>query len=145
LSPHDYGIRGIVHEWFRNYLSNRKQFVSINNIDSNLDNVNCDVPRGSVLGPLLFLIYVNDIANASVFSGTLNPTHFTANASANSDIRLFADHTNVFIHGKSLIETNLTAEGVVKELNQWFLANKLSLGIDKTCYSIFGCRDITNR
>jgi len=55
-----YGIRGIVHEWFRNYLSNRKQFASINNIDSDLDNINCGVPQGSVLGPLLFLIYVND-------------------------------------------------------------------------------------
>ena len=123
------GIRGIVHDWFQNYLSNRKQFVSINNIDSNLGNINCGVPQGSVLGPLLFLIYVNDIANAS----------------PNSNIRLFADDTNVFVYGKSLIETNLKAEGVVKELNQWFLANKLSLSIDKTCYSIFGCHDITSR
>ena len=116
---YNYGFRGIIHDWFQNYLSNRKQFVSINNIDSNLGNINCGVPQGSVLGPLLFLIYVNDIANAS----------------PNSDIRLFAGDTNVFVYGKYLIETNLKAEGVVKELNQWFLANKLSLSIDKTCYS----------
>ena len=46
---YNYGIRGIVHDWFQNYLSNRKQFVSINNIDSNLGNINCGVPQGSVL------------------------------------------------------------------------------------------------
>jgi len=126
---YNYGIRGIVHDWFRNYLSNRRQFVAINNIDSNLGNVNCGVPQGSVLGPLLFLIYVNDIANAS----------------PNSDIRLFADDTNVFVFGKSLSETNLKAEKVVNELDQWFLANKLSLSIDKTCYSIFGCHDIISK
>jgi len=64
---------------------------------------------------------------------------------ANSGIRLFADDTNVFVYGKCLSETNVKAEGVVKELNEWFLANKLSLSIDKTCYSIFGCHDITSR
>ena len=126
---YNYGIRGIVHDWFRNYFSNRRQFVAINNTCSNLGNITCGVPQGSVLGPLLFLIYVNDIAQAS----------------PNSDIRLFADDTNVFVYGKSLTETNLKAESVVRDLNQWFLANKLSLSIDKTCYSIFGCHDITSR
>ena len=48
------------------------------------------------------------------------------------------------MYGKSLTETNLQAEGVVKELNQWFIANKLSLNIDKTCCSIFGCHDTTS-
>jgi len=73
------------------------------------------------VGLLLFLIYVNDIANAS----------------PNSDIRLFDDDTNVFVFGKFLSETNLKAKKVVNELDQWFLANKLSVSIDKTCYSIW--------
>ena len=54
-----------IHDWFRNYLSNRRQFVAINNTDSDLGNIQCGVPQGSVLGPLLFLIYVNYIAEAS--------------------------------------------------------------------------------
>ena len=78
---------------------------------------------------LLFLIYVNDIANAS----------------PKSDIRLFAEDTNVFVFGKSLRETNLKAEDVFKELDLWFLANKLSVSIDKTCYSIFVCHDIISK
>ena len=56
-----YGFRGIVLEWFKNYLSNRKQYVSYNSCKSQLEDIVCGVPQGSILGPLLFILYVNDI------------------------------------------------------------------------------------
>ena len=61
---HD-GIRGIALAWFHSYISNREQYVSVNGYNSRNVNVTCGVPQGSVLGPLLFLIYVNDIPNTS--------------------------------------------------------------------------------
>jgi len=58
------GIRGITYNWFVSYLANRFQFTSVDNVHSGLLTVTCGVPQGSVLGALLFLLYVNDIANA---------------------------------------------------------------------------------
>ena len=85
-----YGIRGLANEWFISYLSNRKQYVSINGYDSNLADVKFGVPQGSVLGPLLFLIYINDLNKALKLC----------------KVHHFADDTNLIYFSKSVYRLN---------------------------------------
>ena len=76
-----YGIRGHLLDWFRSYLQNRKQYIHINDTNSNFGSISCGVPQGSILGPLLFILYINDIYNISHLMHTI----------------LFADDTTILI------------------------------------------------
>ena len=117
----NYGIRGIALEWFRNYLTNRKQFVTYNNVKSDVCDITYGVPQGSVLGPLLFIIYSNDIPNSL----------------KNCKCILFADDTTVYVsgHRKSNLFADMKED--LENLIEWFRANKLSLNILKTNYVLF--------
>lgn len=116
-----YGIRGIALQWFKNYLNDRKMYVYFNNINSKVCDITMGVPQGSVLGPLLFNIYVND-----VFSSVTS-----------ADLTLFADDSTLY---KSGISTKLLFQDVnfdLKNIYKWFNINRLALNISKTNYLLF--------
>ena len=116
-----YGVRGCALEWFRSYLSDRKQYVSVNGSNSDVLSITCGVPQGSVLGPLLFLIYINDLPNAS----------------KKLTFYLFADDTNIYYECDDLPNLTKVVNKELRSVKRWLDANKLSLNIDKTNYIIF--------
>ena len=117
-----YGVTDRNHSWFKNYLSNRKQFIQINNEENTeLETITCGVPQGLILGPLLFLLYVNDLKNAS---NLLDPI-------------MYADDTNLFLTHKDISYLFETANLQLERINQWFISNKLSLNVSKTKCSFF--------
>ena len=116
-----YGVRDTEYNWFESYLSNRKQYVFVNGISSEIRNITSGVPQGSVLGPLLFLIYINDLPNIS------NIFNFY----------LFADDTNIYYedHTPEKLEKVINKE--LKKLHTWLIVNRLSLNIEKTNFVLF--------
>ena len=117
---HYYGIRGTSLSWFKSYLTNRKQCVSIGNSLSTFRSIDIGVPQGSVLGPILFLLYINDLPNATEMLPFL-----------------FADDTTAVESGPDLPQLFNKVNLEFQKLGEWFRANKLSLHPGKTKYSIF--------
>ena len=116
-----HGIRGVANNWFKSYLSNRNQFVIKNGVNSDLQSMKIGVPQGSVLGPLLFLIYINDLHSTITFCTT----------------RHFADDTNLVIKNKSLKQLKKQLNFDLCKLVSWLKANKISLNKSKTEMLIF--------
>lgn len=115
------GVRGHAHSWLNSYLSNRQQYVIIKNIISKLETVLCGVPQGSILGPLLFLIYINDIGRLKL----------------NGKLELFADDSAIIYEENNPKELSKLIIEDLETLYSWFTMNKLSFNATKTVYMLF--------
>ena len=115
-----YGIRGLPLQWFTNYLTNRQQYVSLAGVESSRQTVVCGVPQGSSLGPLLFLIYINDIPNCS----------------EKLSFRIFADDTNNFASSPNATQLETLINQELLKVKEWCDTNRLSINFKKTNYMI---------
>ena len=123
-----YGIRGTALSWLSSYLNNRKQYVSYNGTSSSSLDISCGVPQGSILGPVLFILYINDLCNVSQFLKFV----------------LFADDTNLFASGNNMHDLCERINQELIKVNIWFKINKLSLNLSKTNFILFTKRNVAD-
>jgi len=122
-----YGFRGFMLDWFRSYICNRQQFVDIAGSHSSTVTLNYGTGQGTILSPLLFLIYINDMNRCS----DLNFVHF-------------ADDSTVFYTGDSINELCLFFNYELKRIDSWLCSNKLSLNVSKSSFTIFSNKDFSH-
>ena len=114
------GIRGPLYQIIPSYLDQRYQLTKINNVYSKKQNVTMGVPQGSILGPLLFMIYINDLPNVSDLV----------------KFYIFADDTTVMIKACNQEELQSKIDRLVPIITEWFQANRLSLNASKSNYQV---------
>ena len=126
-----YGIRGIPHDLIKSHLTNRKHYTHINGVNSNTLTGTHGVPQGSVLGPFLFLIYINDVSRVI----------------QHSEMHHFADDTNLLYSSNSMTKIIRYINHKLKVVVHWLRANRISLNVDKTEIVIFRPKgkDITKK
>ena len=116
-----YGFRGHVNTYIKSYLNNRKQYTRVNDKESKYQHICYGVPQGSTLGPLFFLLFINDIPNSMT----------------NCVGKLFADDTSLILHHKNIDILIENAEISLKDISQWFKLNKLSVSLSKSTFLLF--------
>lgn len=110
-------------QWFRSYLSNRNQICDYDGVCSEPMQISCGVPQGSILGPLLFLIYVNDMP-----------------AAVNCKVILYADDSSLLVSGRNISQIQDTLSDELSNISQWLLDNRLSLHVGKSECILFGTK-----
>ena len=122
-----YGVKGVALDLFKNYLANRKQYVEFEDAQSDMLNISTGVPQGSILGPLLFIIYINDFAQSSPKFNFIMYADDTTLSSTLDSFAQYSKNENV----EFIINTELD------KINEWLKLNKLSLNVNKSKYMIF--------